>query len=241
MLQFSPQRMMGLAHGLRCHATMRVATRVARTLPIRPVALARPAAPACLRALWSDGPQMSRAGQALAFGGLAASVVEAARCDDDDDDDEPLTPEQQAYADKIAKLEKGAKAVSITPGMAIFLVGGMAGTLGGFIAQGASMPSTLAGLAMSVVVLSSLVAASTKTKTKEVEALEADAKAFKFPALLFATYSAGIVLPAATTIVRTGAPLAVAVPLAASVAITGVMYAAIVSPMKDLAEQSVVA
>lgn len=221
---------------------MRVATRVARTLPIRPVALARPAAsPLCLRVLWSDRPQMYRAGRALAFGGLAASVVEAARCDDDDDDDEPLTPAQQAYADKIAKLEQGAKQASITPGIAIFLVGGMAGTLGGFIAQGASMPSTIGGLGMSVLVLGSIVAAATKTKTKEVEAMEADARAFKFPALLFATYSAGIVVPAATTVVRTGAPLAVAVPLAASVAMTGVLYAIIVSPMKELAEQSVVA
>ena len=181
---------------------------------------------------------MYRAGQALAFGGLAAStMVKVARCDDDDDD-EPLTPAQQAHADQIDALKKQAGNVSITPAMALCLLGGLAAPLGHFIAQGAGMPTTLGGMTLSIGVLWSLVGAATQTKPREVKALMAKAKDGQFPGLLFVTYGAGIVGPALSGIVlRTGNPLSFAVAAAASVATTGVIYAVIVSPMQNLAVQ----
>jgi|EP01043_Picozoa_sp_COSAG02_P057522 hypothetical protein len=201
------------------------------------VAFARPAAPVGLRALWS-APQVYRGGQALALGGLAASVVSAARCDDDnDDDDEPLTLEQQAHADQIESLKKGAKLVSITPAMAICLVGGLAVPLAGFIAQGATLPTTFASMACSVGVLYSVVAASVQTKPKQVQDLMADARDGKFPTLLFAIYSAGIASAAATTCLRAGPTASLGATTAVSVVATGIIYAGVVAPMRNLAEQ----
>ena len=218
---------MGFAHALRCRAAMRVAT-------LRPVALGRPAAPVCLRSLWS-GPQVYRAGQALALGGFAASAVKAARCDDDDDDaDEPLTPEQQAHADQLESLQKGAKQVSITPAMAICLVGGLAAPLATFIAQGATMSTTYLALGCSVGVLYSVVAASVQTKDKEVEALMADARRGKFPTLLCAVYSTGIASAAASMCLRVGPTASLGATAAVSVVATGILYAGIVAPMRNV-------
>lgn len=222
--------MMGLVHTLRCRATMRIAT------TLRPTAHVRPPMPVqvSLRALWS-APHMNRVGKAMAFGGLAASIVEVARCDDDDDDadNEPLTPAQQAHADRIETLKKGAKAVAITPGMALFLIGGLAVPLGGMIAQGATISTTVAGMACSIGVLGGLVAASTKTKHKEVEALKSDANNGKFPTILFLHYGGGILFAAGSTFIRAGHPMSVGVTTAASVVTTAVIYALLLKPTEQ--------
>jgi hypothetical protein len=234
--------MLAMANSLRRCATMRI---TAVTTTLRPIALVRPSpAPAgvLLRALHGAAPRgaAQRATKAAAFGGLAAMVAEVARCDDDDDDDdddEPLTPAQQAHADQIDALHKGAKEVSVTPGMAISVMAGLAMPLAGFIAQGASMSTTLGGLTLSLGVLYSVVGAATQANIKDVQTLIKNAEERKFPSFLFATLAIGLAYPAASTIMRTGHVASTGVATVASVVTTAGLYAVIVSPMMTAADE----
>ena len=200
--------------------------RFARAAPLRSLTM-RPAA----------ATMAPRVGKALAFGGLASALAEVTRCDDDDDggDGGPKTPAQLKHAAKIEHLTEQAKSVSITPGMAIFLVGGLAAPLGGFIAQGGGLATTFAGLVLSIPCLYSVVGFATQVSEKDGRQMMKDAEALKFPSLLAVSVAVGIVAPAAATILRSGHFTSTVVALAGSVVTTALIYkVSLYTPGQDI-------
>ena len=206
-------------------ATMRLARRGVA------VALARPAArfSRCATLLTAGRPATplsGRVGRAVAFGGLASVLAEATRCDDDDDDEDdgPKTPSQLAHAAKIKSLTEQAGSVRITPGMAIFLVGGLAMPLGGFIAQGGALATTFGGLLLSFPCLYAVVGLATQVSEKEGLQLLEDAKERKIPTLLVASLAVGIIAPAVATVVRSGNMRSTIVAVGGSIVTTALTY-----------------